>query len=259
VDVVSAEAADSFTPYLWSYPVLGRLPYQGFYERADADAEAARLKADGWDVIVRPVDAFSTLGFTKDPVYSFMQAYTLSELASTIIHEQTHATLFLKNQPDFNEEFATFVGYEGAREWLASRYGAGSKELQAAVNLDADQDAFVALLQGLAKTLDAVYKGTGTRDEKLAAKAAAISAFNERLQADRATLFRTDSYRSIGTLSLNNAYLALYLLYENDIPLLRSYWETVCGSSIPRFISAARELARKGDVKAQMRAALDAG
>ena len=132
VDVVSACDAESFTAYLWSYPLLGKLPYKGFYERSDADAEAARLRGQGYDVIVRPVDAFSTLGFTKDPVYSFMKGYSPFELASLIIHEQTHATLFVKGQPEFNEELATFVGNEGAFEWLQAAYGGDSAEYRAA-------------------------------------------------------------------------------------------------------------------------------
>ena len=256
VDVVSACATDSFTPYLWSYPVLGKLPYKGFYERADADAEAARLRKDGWDVIERPVDAFSTLGFVRDPVYSFMEKYSPFEIASLIIHEQTHATLFLKGQPSFNEELATFVGDEGAFEWLSARYGRDSPEYRNAVDLQADQETFVSLLQKLSQSLADVYAQPLSRQEKLDRKAAAIKDFNDRLVAQRGTLFRTESYRGVGALPLNNAYLSLYSLYEDDLPLLRAYWEKICGSSLPRFMEQAKVLSRHGDVKEQMRDAL---
>jgi predicted aminopeptidase len=259
VDVVSAAAADSFTPYLWTYPVLGRLPYKGFYERPDADAEAARLRGEGWDVIVRPVDAFSTLGFTKDPLYSFMERYSTYEIASLIIHEQTHATLFLKGQPDFNEELATFVGDEGAFEWMKTRFGLDSPEYRAAVDQAADQAAFIALLHDFSTTLAAMYAEPIPRQDKLDRKTRAIDEFNAGLLEKRSTLFRTDTYRRIGPLPLNNAYLSLYSLYSDDVPLLRSYWEQVCGSSLKRFIEQARTLAGRGDVKAQMRQALAAG
>ncbi|HTU01686.1 MAG TPA: aminopeptidase, partial [Candidatus Sulfotelmatobacter sp.] len=142
VDVVSASDATSFTPYLWQYPFLGKLPYKGFYVATDAKAEADRLRGQGYDVIVRPVDAFSTLGFVRDPVYSFMDGYSPYELASTIIHEQTHATLFLRGQPQFNEELATFVGDEGAFEWLRATYGADSPEYQDALDQTADSATF---------------------------------------------------------------------------------------------------------------------
>ncbi len=253
VDVVSACDAVSFTPYLWRYPFLGRLPYKGYYERQDADAEAARLRKEGWDVVVRPVDAFSTLGFTKDPLYSFMKSYSTFGLASLIIHEQTHATLFLKGQPDFNEELASFVGDEGAFEWLRARFGEDSPQYRDARDSYEDSQTFTALLAELAGQLDAVYKGNASRPEKLAEKERIIADFTQRLGGELAARFHTKAYSSLGRLQLNNAYLSLYSLYSNDIPLLRAYWQTKCGSSLPRFMDAMKRLAKQGDVKSQIR------
>jgi predicted aminopeptidase len=259
VDVVQACDAVSFTAYEWSYPFLGKLPYKGFYERADADAEAARLRKEGWDVIIRPVDAFSTLGFTKDPLYSFMKRYSPYQLASLIIHEQTHATLFVKGQPEFNEELATFVGETGAFEWLQEKYGADSREYQAAVDEDADSRSFTSLLGNCAAELDTVYHGTLARDEKLAGKALIIDAFKRRLGGDLAATFRTEAYRNLGDLPVNNALISLYRLYSDDVPLLRAYWQQRCGAELPRFIEAVKALARRGDVKALMRGELAGG
>ena len=256
VDVVSACDAVSFTPYLWRYPLLGKLPYQGFYRRADADREAARLRAAGYDVLVRPVDAFSTLGFLKDPLYSFMKGYSPLDLASLIIHEQTHATLFVKGQPDFNEELASFVGDEGAREWIRQRYGEHSREYRSAMDQRADAETWTGLLHGLAVELDAVYQGALSREEKLVRKAVIIDAFQARIAAERSTLFRTEAYRVPGTPSINNALLSLYRLYTGDVPLLRSYWRERCGGDLRRFMEEARAMARKGDVLQQMRTEL---
>jgi predicted aminopeptidase len=259
VDVVSACDAVSFTAYMWRYPFLGKLPYKGFYERADAVKEAQRLKAEGWDVIVRPVDAFSTLGFTKVPLYSFMERYDAFALASTLIHEQAHATLFMKGQSGFNEEFASFVGDEGALEWIALTRGRDSTEYRQAVDSQADQARFMALLQSLAAELEAVYAGALSREEKLARKAEIIADFKERLRGDLGEGFRTEGYRNLGDLPLDNAYLSLYRLYTDDVPLLRSYWEKACGSDLHTFVEAAGRLARKGDVKTLMAAELAGG
>lgn len=256
VDVVSACDAVSFTPYLWSYPFLGKLPYKGFYERADAEAEGARLKKEGYDVIIRSVDAFSTLGFTKDPLYSFMKKYSPFELASLIIHEQTHATLFLNGQPQFNEELATFVGDEGAFEWLIMKYGEDSEEYQSAVAEDEDSQTFISLLQSLSRELEGLYSGSGTRPEKLARKAEIIGDFKRRFSEDLASRFHSKAYKDLGKIPLNNAYLDLYRLYSDDIPLLRAYWTLRCGSSLSRFMKAAKNLAGRGDVKALMRQSL---
>lgn len=256
VDVVQACDAASFDAYMWSYPFVGRLPYKGFYERPDADAEASRLRLQGYDVIVRPVDAFSTLGFTKDPLYSFMKRYSPFEIASLIIHEQTHATLFVKGQPEFNEELATFVGNEGAFQWLRETYGEGSPEYRAAVDSKADSELFLSLLQGLSARLRSVYDGDFSREEKLARKAQIIDEFKKGLSGGQAPQFRTSAYGNLGKISLNNAYLSLYSLYSDDIPLLRAWFDLRCGSSLKSFMESMKDLAAHGDVKNQVRNAL---
>jgi predicted aminopeptidase len=253
VDVVQACDALSFTPYQWSYPILEKLPYRGYYERPDAEAEAARLKKEGYDVIIRPVDAFSTLGITKDPVYSFMEKYSTFQIASLIIHEQTHATLFVKGQPDFNEELATFVGGEGAFEWLRGKYGKDSPPYRSALDEYSDAQAFVALMQGLEKQLKTLYGERVPTEEMLATKKRIIDDFNGRLAGGLSAGFRTDGYRKLRALPLNNAYLSLYSMYSDDIPLLRAYWEQRCGGDLRRFMTAMEELAKKGDVKARVR------
>jgi predicted aminopeptidase len=256
VDVVQACDAASFDVYQWSYPFLGRLPYRGYYDRADAEAEAARLKKEGYDVIVRPVDAFSTLGFLKDPLYSFMKHYPPFEIASLIIHEQTHATLFLKGQPDFNEEMASFVGDEGAFEWLRAKYGEDSAEYRAAVDAQADSERFVSLLQDLAARLSPVYSSNVSRDEKLAEKKKIMDEFRRGLTDVAAPGFRTDAYTHLEKIPLNNAYLSLYRLYTSDVPLLRRWFLERCGGKLASFMASMKELAVHGDVKKQIRAAL---
>jgi predicted aminopeptidase len=253
VDVVSACEAVSFTPYLWRYPVLGRLPYRGYYRKADAEREAERLRRAGYDVLVRPVDAFSTLGFLKDPLYSFMKSYTPFELSSLIIHEQTHATIFVKGQPEFNEELATFVGVEGALEWVRARYGEHSPELQAAIDANSDERTLEGLLHDLAGELDAVYRGPGTREDKLARKAAIIDGFRARFRGELHPRFRTEEYRMASSMTINNAVLSLYRLYAGDDELLRSFFQKRCSSSLPRLIEAAKQLAKRGDVLQLMR------
>ncbi len=252
VDVVQACDALSFTPYQWSYPFMGKLPYKGFYERPDALAEAGRLKKEGYDVIVRKVDAFSTLGFTKDPVYSFMKKYSPYELASTIIHEQTHATLWVKGQTDFNEELADFVGETGALEWIAARFGPASEEYRSAVDEKADSETFIAQLKSLREALADVYESPLPRAYKLERKDQLISVFKKRLSENADRLFRSPDYRKIGDLPINNAYISLYSLYTDDVPLLRSWYETHCGSDLKTFMLSMEKLAKNGDVKKQI-------
>ncbi len=256
VDVVSAAGELSLEPYLWRYPFLGRLPYRGYYERADAEAEAARLRVLGYETVTRPVDAFSTLGLAGDPLYSFMRSYGAAELAETMIHEQAHATLFVRGQPRFNEELASFVGREGALRWLAVTAGEGSAAYRDAVDGQADGDAFDAALRGLASRLEGVYSSDVPPEEKRARKAALLSAFVAEYEAAVRPAFRTEAWRKAALPPLNNAVLSLYGLYGGDVPLIGEYCRRICGGDIRLLIERSRAMARQGDVKEQMRRAL---
>ena len=203
------------------------------------------------------MDAFSTLGLTKDPVYSFMQKYSPFEIASLIIHEQTHATLWVKDQPDFNEELANFVGEEGAFEWMRARYGVDSPAYRDALDEYADSQTFVRLLQGLTKDLKVLYGEGISPTEKLAGKKKIIDEFQASLSGELGAAFRSNAYRHLPDLHINNAFLSLYSLYSEDVPLLRTYWERRCDKDLRVFMQDAVALAKKGDVKAQMREELD--
>ena len=114
VHVVSAARRDRLEAYSWWYPLVGRLPYRGFFRRVEAEVAADRLTARGLDVEIRPALAFSTLGWFADPVVAEMTARPPVELVDTLLHELFHATRYLPGAARFNESAATFVGGRGA-------------------------------------------------------------------------------------------------------------------------------------------------
>jgi predicted aminopeptidase len=114
VHVLSAAYRDRLESHVWRYPIVGRLPYRGFFDRADAAAAAARLEADGLDVEVRPAAAFSTLGWFADPLLSSTAAEPPVGLVETIVHELFHATVWRSGDPVFNESAANWMGHRGA-------------------------------------------------------------------------------------------------------------------------------------------------
>jgi predicted aminopeptidase len=119
--VVFAAPEFSIQPKTWRYPLLGSLSYRGFFQEKLAEAEAAQLRSQGYDVYVSGVAAYSTLGFFRDPLLNTFIGRDDADLAELIFHELTHQRLYLRGDTDFNEAFATAVGQEGARRWLRSQ------------------------------------------------------------------------------------------------------------------------------------------
>ena len=225
VDVVTACAADSFTPHQWRFPLAGSFPYKGFYEQADAQREANRLEKKGLDVWIRRVDGFSTLGLLSDPIYSFMADYSLYSLADLIIHEQTHATIFIKNQIQFNEELATFVGREGALTFLRDRYGSDSEAYGQAVAGLADRGVFRDRMLDLHDRLEQIYCMETDRETILAEKLRIVEQFNQRLISEAPEVFRTDRFRSFKGIPANNAYIMSFVRYNQELELFYSLYE----------------------------------
>ena len=216
--VVSACAADSFTRHEWSFPVVGKVPYKGFFDPEDAQKEAAKLRAKGLDVWVRGVDAFSTLGWFRDPLYSYMKNYPVYDLANLIIHELLHATVFVKGHVQFNEQLAEFVGSRGARLYIESRFGLDSREYRDIDAGTADRAAFLEFTGALITDLETLYGNASLdRETKLVEKEKIIRAAQERFEAEYDQRFVTARYRGFPGIQVNNAYLDLYrLYYEKD-------------------------------------------
>jgi len=225
--VVSACADDRFFRHQWWFPVVGRVPYKGFFDAEDARREADKLRRRGLDVWVREVDAFSTLGWFRDPLYSYMRAYPVHRLAELLIHELLHATVYLKGEGDFNEELAEFVGQEGARLYMERRFGKTSPEYRAMEESRARSAAYVARVQAVIAELEAVYSGGASREVVLAEKERILTA---------------------AKLPVNNAYLELFRLYHGGNPLLEALYQD-CGRDLRLFIAAAAKL-RPADLKA---------
>ncbi|MDR2049825.1 MAG: aminopeptidase, partial [Treponema sp.] len=239
--VVSACAPDSFTRHEWRFPVVGTVPYKGFFDPEDARKEAAKLRADGLDVWVRGVDAFSTLGWFKDPLYSYMKDYSTHALADLIIHELLHATVFVKGQVQFNEQLAEFVGSTGARLYIERRFGPDSPEYREIDAGAADRAAFRNVVSALITELETLYAGNLGREEKLSEKGRIIKAAQERFVSDYDDLFSSENYRNFAELPVNNAYLDLYRLYYEEDNFLQTLYQENCeptAAGLRRFVNA---------------------
>jgi predicted aminopeptidase len=111
----------SLEPKRWCFPVAGCVAYRGYFHREAAEAEAARLAADGYDTHVAGVAAYSTLGRFEDPVLNTMMGWSDLRLVETLFHELAHQRLYVQDDTEFNESFATVAGRVGVRRWLQRR------------------------------------------------------------------------------------------------------------------------------------------
>jgi len=249
--IVSASEKDSFKRHEWHFPVVGAMPYKGFFNVKDAQKERAKLEKKDLDVWVRGVDAFSTLGWFKDPLYSYMRRYSAARLADLIIHELVHATVYIKGQSNFNEELAEFIGSEGARLYIESRFGTDSEEYRKIFTTKEENGKYVAFIQELIAELEVLYSSDLEREEKLNEKERIINAAKERFDAEYDTRFSNDNYRGFSKLAINNAFLELYRLYYTKDNFYADLYERT-GRNLPAFIAAAKTVKRKGNPRTQL-------
>ena len=204
---------DRFQPYSRWFPIVGSIPYIGYFRLGEAQREVRRLKARGLDISARPVGAYSTLGWFDDPILPGMLDWEQHRLADTLIHESAHATLFLPGQMVFNESFARFVGTEGARRFVRGRRDAAPEAHEIAVQQWADRALFDALLFELYHDLDDLYGQGLPRGEVLARKERIIAEADETC---RNLPYRQERYRqAFERLGVNNATLMTLKTYHS--------------------------------------------
>lgn len=214
--VVMAAPRDSLQPYTWWFPIVGRIPYRGYFNKDRAEAEAADMERRGYDTMVRPAVAFSSLGFFNDPLLSNLLRLSRVELAGVIIHELFHRTYFLASDVMFDESAATYVGSAGAIKFFEATKGVGSADADAARGvLDADLK-FAHFLNGEAARLVELYQSGLPHAEILKRRVAIFASINAdyaRLKPGLSGLERFDLDKE----PLNNAVLINYLIYFHDL------------------------------------------
>ena len=181
---MSACPSLSFEPATWWFPVVGRVPYLGFFRRKDADKWVNRMENQGHEVYLRTAGAYSTLGWFRDPILPGMLAWDDQRLADTVLHELAHATLWIKGSVKFNESFANFVGETAAFEYLAARFGKESEIYLNAVTFNNELSLWRAMLRELYQDLEIVYTDPNRNDsEKMSDREAIYASLEARVKA----------------------------------------------------------------------------
>jgi predicted aminopeptidase len=181
--VVTASEPFQLKEKTWQFPVVGRVPYKGYFNVDLARQEKENLEKDGWDVNITNPSGWSTLGWFTDPILSDMLYKSEGDLASLIIHEMVHATIFVKDSVNFNENLASFIGDLGALKFVRFKYGRGSKQEVTFVQEDADFRKYSNHMLRGATYLDSVYSAIAEKPitDKKVSKQAAIKKIVARM------------------------------------------------------------------------------
>lgn len=226
----------------WCFPIAGCVSYRGFFKAAAAQRFADRLRAQGDDVYVAPVPAYSTLGWFNDPLLNTFIHWPVGQLAELIFHELAHQRLYIPGDTDFNESFASAVGYLGAHYWL-ERHGTLEQQ-KAYATYKQFQKGFVDLVTESRNILAAVYSSDRSDSEKQAIKQQALATLHDRYRDLKTRWDDYSGYDRWFADGLNNAKLASVSTYTRWVPAFETIFQNV-GQDFAAFYEAAEQLGRR--------------
>lgn len=221
----------------WWFPIVGTVPYLGFFEEADRDAEAAKLKDQGYDVYLGRSMAFSSLGYFEDPIYSSQVHFSDRLFSHTIFHELVHRTIWVPGSTQFNENLAEFVADQLNRSFRKERASAEDSLLNRRV---AAKKTRIAFIEQAKATLGAFYKGRG--QQLLGQSRARFLAEREKILAAVQKKYYKPSQTGAKR-AWNNASLLAASLYLPDYAIFTKAY-TCAGSTVPAFITALKKAVR---------------
>jgi predicted aminopeptidase len=258
--VWNVEAAPEFSldAKAWWYPFVGSLEYRGYFSERGAQDYAARLRRKGYDVYVYGVEAYSTLGWFKDPVLNTFISNAEPDLAETIFHELGHQRVFASGDTDFNEAFATTVGQEGARRWLRAKGNPAAGERYQVQLRRTGQ--FVHLIRATRQELENLYGDEQPKggDRKAAGKLRVAVPDQLRGQKQQILEHLQQQYRKLKTEEwggddqydewfahgVNNAKLNSVAAYYDLVPGFERLLAQN-GGNLEKFYQASRQLAKR--------------
>lgn len=226
------------------FPVVGCVPYRGYYSKQAAEEYAEEFTAAGDDVMVGGVAAYSTLGFFDDPVTSTMLRLPEERLAGLIFHELAHQVVYAKGHATFNESFARAVEIEGTLRWLESRHE-DTRLARYRAQIER-ADLFFAQLQAARAALAKLYAADGDAAQKRRDKSSILNGMREAQQRRKALDPAWAAYDPWFDAGLNNARLAAVATYFDEVAMFRQLLEELGGDFEAFYAAVASRASRLG-------------
>ena len=245
---VSAAYPYKLTAYEWKFPIVGRFSYKGYFDLEKAKKERDRLKNEGekgvkFDTNIRSVSAWSTLGWFEDVLLSNNLDREEGDLVELILHELTHATLYVKDSVEFNENLANFVGEEGAKLFLEKKYGENSNQLKEYIFSLQDYKKYKNFMLLAANSLDSIYSSeyfnTLSENEKEATKQMHLN--RVKSQIDTVSFANSNWGKRFQQRELNNTNFMSVRRYNSSQDTLKTIFKEQFNSDLKLFLKYFEE------------------
>lgn len=235
---ISACEPFSFKAKEWTFPFLGAVSYKGFFDKKKAKNEFNKLILQGYDVDMYSPSGWSTLGWFRDPVQSNMLEKSNGVLTNLIIHELSHGTLYVKNNVNFNENLANFIGDKGTELFLKHKFGKDSPPYIKYEHRKADEKIFTNYMLSSTKRLDSLYHSFSTENEfiKKAKKKQLITEIV--LGVNRLPLYKPKNYFefSLQAFSEGNAFFMSFTRYDSQYELFDKEFKEKFNSNLRDYL-----------------------
>jgi predicted aminopeptidase len=239
----------SVDPKRWCFPIVGCVAYRGYFVESRARRFAAGLHAQGFDVVVGGVAAYSTLGHFDDPILSSMVGWDDVELASIIFHELTHQLLYVPNDASFNEALATTVAEEGVRRWLVEQ--GRDKDLSEHLLEQRRYVEVIDLMNATRKDLGTLYASGLPPPQMRERKRETFDALRASYAGLKAQWEGHAPFDAWFARDINNAHLASIATYFTCVPGFERELQAA-GGNLPAFYRRVRELAKLDQAQRDM-------
>ncbi|HEU4829668.1 MAG TPA: aminopeptidase [Gemmatimonadales bacterium] len=237
--VLQGAPKNCICPVTWKWPIVGRMPYKGFFDPEAAQRAAGELAARGYDIHLRPAGAFSTLGWFNDPLLSTAMSRDSVELVATVFHEIAHNSLYVKSATPFNESFAQMAGYRAAEAFFRSR-GDSVSAARAADRLH-DETVLGAFYAELTQRLESFYAREPDPAALDSGRLAEGRWVRAQLEGPVGDSLRTISVSAAPDRPVNNARLIGAMIYRTKLDRFDAWYQRH-GGDIGRSVATLREL-----------------
>ena len=256
--LLRVSSAYELKPYEWSFPIVGSAPYKGFFDKQKAQKAAESFSRTEYDVYVRGVSAYSTLGWFNDPIFSSMLSYKERDLVTMVFHELIHTILFFKNHINFNERFAEFLGRKAAISFYLQKEGKDSKTVKTMQREWEDELLFSSFMMGEYEDLEKWYKDN-KGEVTTESKQKRLKEIQVRFVTEIKPNLKTSYYNYFSNIELNNARLLSYRSYNYDMEEFeRLFISPVINEDIKAFIEYCMQFKKATDPEAALSQAVSA-